>query len=328
MWPRQRGEHRADPRRLYLMMVGRTGGMSYRIAVGGGSCHLRMMRRVSAAEWRWIAAGGERPIRAKRWRTDITDMTLSPQSVDMKCSPQRISEYRRAIYDAKAVTGRSGRKINIWPTGITEPSGDFLRDLVVRENAQRTLEVGLGLGLSSIAIVEGLLANDARARSRSGAEADDLRGVSHTTMDYAQSNRDHAGERTLEDSGAATVTRFIARDSCVALAQLMSDGERFDFAFIDGGHQFDPLIVDVFFALRLVKPDGLIVLDDHWMPAVQTVLAFCTTNWGLELELFDTAGPGARLVAFRNNGKAHLREWDHFRPFSTADLPKYTWRTE
>ena len=265
-------------------------------------------------------AEGERPSRVTLRRTDKTSMKPLTQTVNVKCSLPRISEHRRAIYDAGAVTGRSGKKIPIWPTGITEVSGDFLRDLVVRENAQRTLEVGLGLGLSSIAIVEGLLANAAR----SGADA--LRGVLHTTMDYAQSNRDHAGERTLEESGAATVTRFIARDSCVALAQLMSDGERFDFAFIDGGHQFDPLMVDVFFALRLVKPDGLIVLDDHWMPAVQTVLAYCTTNWGLELELFDANGPGARLVAFRNNGKAHLREWDHFRPFCRANLPEYAWR--
>jgi predicted O-methyltransferase YrrM len=247
-------------------------------------------------------------------------MTLSTHTADCKGALARIVEHRRAIYDAKTVLGRSGKKVDIWPTGITEVSGDFLRDLVVHESAQRTLEVGLGLGLSSIAIVEGLLTNAARAR------AEDLRGVLHTTMDYAQSNRDHAGERTLEDSGAGAVTRFIARDSCVALAQLMSEGERFDFAFIDGGHQFDPLMVDVFFALRLVKPNGLIVLDDHWMPAVQTVLAYCTTNWGLELELFDAKGPGARLVAFRNNGKAHVREWDHFRPFSRADLPEYAWR--
>ena len=243
-------------------------------------------------------------------------MTNSNDSAVLTSPLRRIAEYRRAIYEATTVKGISGKSIDIWPTGITQASGDFLRDLVVREAAAKTLEVGLGLGLSSIAIVEGLLSNQARG----------VRQISHTTMDYAQSNRDHAGEQTLRDSGADAATRFIPRDSCVALPQLLSDGERFDFAFIDGGHQFDPLLVDVFFALRLVKPDGLIVLDDHWMPAVQTVLAYCTSNWELQLELFDAQGPGSRLVAFRNNSRAHQRAWDHFRSFSRADLPEYAWR--
>lgn len=224
----------------------------------------------------------------------------------------RLRTHRAAIYAAGTVVGRSGALENIWPTGMTEPAADFLRDLIIRERSRRTLEVGLGVGLSSLAILEGLLTN--------GGD------VHHTTIDYAQDRRDFAGVQTLADAGIDALTTFIAKPSSIALANLVESGERFDVAFIDGGHHFDAVLVDLFFALQLVKPEGLIVLDDHWMPAVQTALAFCTTNWDVQLELFDPRGPGARLVAFRNNGKANLRPWDHFAPFGRGDLPTYPWR--
>ena len=225
---------------------------------------------------------------------------------------ERVRQHRQAIYSRKFVTGRSGRQLDIWPTGITQPSGNFLRDLVIREQARRTLEVGLGLGLSSLAIIEGILTV--------GGD------VHHTTMDFAQAERDYAGRQSILDASARDVSTVMPKDSAVALAELYSSGKRFDFAFVDGSHVFDGVIVDLFYTIRLVKPDGLIVLDDHWMPAVQTALAFCTTNWKVDLELFDPEGPGGRLVAFRNNGKAHQRAWDHFQPFSRADLPAYPWR--
>ena len=225
---------------------------------------------------------------------------------------ERVRQHRASIYAAKTVAGRTGGRRDIWPTAIIESAGDSLRDLVIREGARRTLEVGTGLGLSSLAIVEGLLTVGGDVR--------------HVTMDYGQGRWDHAGEQALIDSGADAVTTFMPKQSCVGLAQLLDAGERFDLAFVDAGHQFDEAMVDLFFALRLVKPNGLIVLDDHWMPSIQTVLSFCTTNWGLELELFDPNGPAARLVAMRNNGAAMKRPWDHFVPFCRADLPAYAWR--
>lgn len=225
---------------------------------------------------------------------------------------ERVRQHRQTIYAQRFVTGRSGRQLDIWPTGITQASGDFLRDLVIREQACRTLEVGLGLGLSSLAILEGILTV--------GGD------IHHTTMDFAQAERDYAGRQAILDASARDITTVIPKDSAVALAALCTTERRFDFAFIDGSHLFDGVIIDLFYAIRLVKSGGLIVLDDHWMPAVQTALAFCTTNWKVDLELFDPSGPSGRLVAFRNNGKAHQRAWDHFQPFSRADLPAYPWR--
>ena len=227
----------------------------------------------------------------------------------------RVRAARRRIYDAQHVLGENGKPTPLWPVGMTEPAGDFLRDLVVREQAASTVEVGLGLGLSSLAIVEGLLAvgrEDAR----------------HVTIDPGQDWCDRAGVRTVAESGAETIVTIVEKPSAVALGQLADQQSRFDVAFIDGAHWFDAVLVDLCLARKIVKPGGLLILDDHWMPSVQAVLAFAVTNLGFELEMFDPAGPGKRLVAIRNTDAPDRRAWDHFAPFSRADLPPYPWRKE
>ncbi len=236
-----------------------------------------------------------------------------PTRDNLEALASKIAAHREQIYAAGEVLDEVGRGVPIWPAGVIKPAADALRDLVTREKATRTVEVGLGVGLSSMAIVEGL--------ARQGNPA-----AAHLTIDPGQAWCDRAGIRALRESGADQLAQVCEQDSALALPALAAAGEVFDLAFIDGAHLFDQVIVDLFFAMRIVKPGGLIVMDDHWMPSVQTVLAFAVTNWGVTLELFDPEGPAKRLVAFRNAGADKSRAWDHFRPFSRADLPPYPWR--
>lgn len=224
-----------------------------------------------------------------------------------------VQSHRARLYAAEQAVGETGKITPLWPVGMTRDAGDFLRDLVLRERAGSTVEVGLGLGLSSLAIVEGLLASG-RA------------GVAHVSIDPGQDWCDRAGVRTIAESGAAGIVQIIEKPSAIVLGQLWDQGRTFDLAFIDGAHWFDSVLVDLFLAMRVVKPGGLIVMDDHWMPSVQTVLAYAVTNFGFTLELFDAQGPGKRLVALRNTDAPHRRSWDHFAPFSAQDLPAYPWR--
>lgn len=228
---------------------------------------------------------------------------------------KRTATFREMVYAAGHVLDDGDAPHSLWPVAITKPAGDFLRDLVIRERAARTLEIGVGLGLSTLATIEGLATvNEA------------LTAESHVTIDPTPSWCNGAGVRVLKESGAMSVTRLVLQPSEICLPAMIAAGESFDFAFVDGAHWFDNAIIDMFFAMRLVRPDGLIVMDDHWMPSIQTALAFAVTNWGVELELFDAAGPGKRLVAFRNTRKYAERAWDQFTPFSRSDLPAYPWR--
>jgi hypothetical protein len=76
----------------------------------------------------------------------------------------------------------------------------------------------------------------------------------------------------------------IEEESQLALPRLVAEGREFDFAFIDGDHRFEGVFVDVYFMTRLVKPGGLIVIDDTWLPSVRTVVAYVEKNLRATLE--------------------------------------------
>ena len=56
----------------------------------------------------------------------------------------------------------------------------------------------------------------------------------------------------------------------MALPRLVAKGVTADAAFVDGSHRFHEVFVDLYFLRKIVRPGGLIVLDDHWWPSVRT----------------------------------------------------------
>jgi len=123
-----------------------------------------------------------------------------------------------------------------------------------------------------------------------------------------------------------TFTTVVQDDSRLALPRMVADGELFDFVYVDGGHWFDFVFLDIHYSLRLVRPGGLIVVDDHWMQSVQAALAFFHSNGIGELELYDPQGPGKRFVGVRKPMVEAHRTWDHFAEFGRHTLPEYPWR--
>jgi hypothetical protein len=62
----------------------------------------------------------------------------------------------------------------------------------------------------------------------------------------------------------------------VGLMPLMSDA-----AFVDGSHRFHEVFVDLYFLRKLVRPGGLIILDDATWPSVATAVRYFDLNLGL-----------------------------------------------
>jgi hypothetical protein len=53
-----------------------------------------------------------------------------------------------------------------------------------------------------------------------------------------------------------------------------------DAAFIDGSHLFHSVFVALFYLQMIVRPSGLIILDDYWWPGVATAARYYETNLG------------------------------------------------
>jgi predicted O-methyltransferase YrrM len=225
----------------------------------------------------------------------------------------------RAAYDAGAIPDDDGRQVPIEPDGIDEADGRALADLVEAEAASRTIEVGFALGLSCLHICSGLM--------RAGAG-----GATHVAIDPTEeAHWRNAGRRLVERAGLEETVELIPEESQVALPRLFAQGRRFDLAWVDGDHRFDPAFVDLFWMHRLVEPGGLILVDDMWMPALRVAVAYFEANLAMELLSDAFAGafrwerrrrrspgvrPGSgRVAVLRTPDPPVDRPWDHFVEF-------------
>ena len=185
-------------------------------------------------------------------------------------SPGDIRRHAAALYERGEAPAEQGDPVPLEPHSLPREVAEALDRLVAREGVGRTLEVGLGPGLGSLALCAGALeAGGSKAR--------------HTTIDpFQEESWRGAGRRALRDSGADGATELIEEESQLALPRLAAEGRRFGLALIDGDHRFDGAFVDLYFADRMLEPGGLIVLDDLWMPAIRSAVSFMETNLGYE----------------------------------------------
>jgi predicted O-methyltransferase YrrM len=181
----------------------------------------------------------------------------------------RVEGFLERAYHRGSVPGSSGAPQDLTPHSVEAELGAALRDLAIAEGATRTIEVGLALGMSALFLCQAVLP----------------RGGRHVAIDpFQQESWNGAGLRALREAGVDDVVEVIEEESQLALPRLVSEGRRFDLAFVDGDHRFEGVFLDLYFMTRLVKPGGLVVVDDLWMPAVRTAVAYVERNLGAELE--------------------------------------------
>jgi predicted O-methyltransferase YrrM len=176
---------------------------------------------------------------------------------------------------------------------------DVLRDLLVQENARTVIEIGLAYGSSALAIGEALVLR--------GGE-----GSKHVVIDPYQESFDHAGWEAITSSGLGEVCTLVAERSQFALPRLLSDGFVADAAFVDGSHIFHRVFVDLVFLHELVRPGGLIILDDCQWPSVATAARYFELNTGWRPVALSTS---TRLRAFRIPDPRAEPAFEDFTPF-------------
>jgi predicted O-methyltransferase YrrM len=130
------------------------------------------------------------------------------------------------------------------------------------------IEIGLAYGSSALAIGEALCAIPGE-------------GAVHIVIDPFQSPAfANVGWDVLTDAGLAPQTTLMTDVSSIALARLTEDGFQADAAFVDGSHRFHEVFVDLYYLRKLVRPGGLIILDDAAWPSVSTALRYFDVNLG------------------------------------------------
>jgi predicted O-methyltransferase YrrM len=201
------------------------------------------------------------------------------------------------------VIASDGSEHDLFPVAIPAAEGEALREWVIHEGASRTLEVGLGYAMSTLYICEGLVEN----RDRSAL---------HVAVDPYQSSRfANCGLQLLTEAGARRLVEHHSEPSQIALPRFVSEGRMFDFAFVDGDHRFDGVFVDLFYTGRLLRPGGVVILDDYQLPAIERASSFFRNNLGWEIEKLSPPDPHHQWIVMRTARLPDRRPFDLFVDF-------------
>ena len=209
----------------------------------------------------------------------------------------------RLVQDGTAVARSDGSVHTLFPVAPSAAEGEALREWVTREGVTRTIEIGLGYGISALFISEGLCA---------GGDP----GARHVVIDPYQATRfANCGLQFLEEAGAAQLVEFYAEESQFALPRFVSQGRSFDLAFVDGNHRFDGIFVDLVYLGRLLRAGGIVFLDDYQLPAVARAASFFSTNLGWTLEEMSEADDLHQWAVLRTGSMPDTRSFDDYVDF-------------
>jgi predicted O-methyltransferase YrrM len=180
---------------------------------------------------------------------------------------------------------------------------DALRDLLLEARPRVVIEVGLAYGSSALAIAEALVELNQR-------------GARHVIIDAYQDRFRDVGWEAIVSAGLGDLCTLLRERSQLALPRLLTDGHAADAAFVDGSHIFHNVFVDLFFLGELVRPGGLIVLDDCQWPSVATAVRYFELNTGWQPQ---PMGRPTRVRAFRLPDPRVEPAFDNFKPFGTEE---------
>jgi len=158
------------------------------------------------------------------------------------------------VYDER----RNAHKLH---SEISRSEGEFLSKLIRSDpSIHKTLEIGCAFGLSSLHICSALSEKDS---------------AKHIIIDPLQHRNWHGiGILNLKRAGFKCF-KLIEKPSEFVLPNLaQNEPESFDLVFVDGYHTFDHTLLDLFYANRLVKVGGYIVIDDCKMPSVSKAVSY------------------------------------------------------
>jgi predicted O-methyltransferase YrrM len=182
-----------------------------------------------------------------------------------------MNEVLRTILSSKSVVTDDGitRPLH---SNISKEEGNFLQATIKRLQPRVSLEIGCAYGVSSLYICEALR---------------EVNATKHIIIDPSQhfphgkgphSGWEGIGLANLRRAGYWDLIDFHEVPSYQCLSRLTDERMRIDFAFVDGCHTFDYVLVDVFFIDKLLKPGGIIILDDLSYPSIRSVCRYILSN--------------------------------------------------
>lgn len=234
--------------------------------------------------------------------TLVADVPTPPSPASSATLLDALRARRAAIYSCGHVDTETGSTLPAWPVGLDAARGEALRTIVRREGARTCIETGFAYAMSASFILEAMLES---------CDAPKLLSIDP----FQTANWRGAGRRHLREAGVEGFHELAEDRSELELPRLVAAGRRFDAAFIDGDHRFEHVMIDIFYARRLVGAGNLIIVDDAWMPSVLKACAFFTSARLCTVETAPDVPASGKFVLLRVLSEGDARAWDHFAEF-------------
>lgn len=165
------------------------------------------------------------------------------------------------FYTRKVLLDEDGNERRI--TGeIPRHFADALTGMVRQANPRLSIEIGMAYGASTLAILRGL-----------GPQA------RHLSIDpFASAHYGRAGRKLVEQTVNAAQHELIEEPNYLALPRLLKEGLQVDFAYIDGNHAFEHVVLDTFYIDKLLSIGGIIGFNDCGFRSIHKYLKFFRKN--------------------------------------------------
>ena len=181
-------------------------------------------------------------------------------------------------------------------SNVNSTEGNYLSALVEAKGLKKVLEVGFAFGISTMYLCRAVLKT----------------GGSVTSIDPFQSSQWHNyGLKLITYNKLSNVHTLIEEKSYVALPRLITREPEYDMIFIDGWHTFDYTLVDFFFADKLIKIGGYIVIDDIRHHSVKQVVNYLVQNY----TFYRRVSSPSTLLCMQKI-KEDTRDWNHHVQFT------------
>ena len=252
--------------------------------------NLGLPAAASAANFRWDGRIGERPAQP----ATAFGNTRSVSDAELIARVRDIRDRLGTVGPSKLRSDGDFERVS-----IPQSDADALRDLLITVKATTVIEIGLAYASSALAIAEAILSQPGKDKA-------------HLIIDPYQAEFHDAGWSALSRAGLSEVCQLLRERSQLALPRLVGEGFRADAAFVDGSHAFHNVFVDLFFLSELVRPDGLVVIDDYRWPSVATAVGYFEINTGWRQEPIHQ---DTRLRAYRLPNPPVDASFETFVPF-------------
>lgn len=193
------------------------------------------------------------------------------------------------MYDSGVAYDAEGKSYELH-SSLMRDDAEFIHGIVAdNEDFTRTLEVGCAYGASSLAICSALAGRE---------------GANHVIVDPFQYSQFHGiGMANLRRAGLDGLAALVQERSEFYLPKACEQGEgRLDFIFIDGWHTFDHTLLDLFYATRLLRVGGVVVVDDCDHPQVSRAVRY-VSNY----PCYEVYGLGRNNPSWQGRAKKTLR---------------------